>query len=156
MLAVDHGHSRGGAGGDWEKAFKDCTSLSEISIPPTVTAIKHRSFCQSTQLASVILGEGLEDIGEEAFQDCTLLLEIIIPASVNVITDSAFKRCSQLTTVILEEDAFAECISLHELLVPPAINVIEDSALRGCSSLMRVVFCDEIEEFVTSESMQDW
>jgi hypothetical protein len=65
----------------------------------------------------VILGEGLEEIGEAAF---------------------------------------GECISLHEIFIPPAVTVIEDSAFQSCSSLTSVVFCDEIEEFVSREAMWDW
>ena len=55
----------------------------------------------------------------------------------------------------IAEAAYFECTSLHEILTPPAVKVIKDSAFGGCSSLTSVVFCDEIEEFMSCEAMRD-
>ncbi len=52
------------------------------------------------QLTTVILGEGLEEIGEEAFRECTSLHEILIAQAVKVIKDLAFSGCSSLTRVV--------------------------------------------------------
>ena len=49
------------------EAFRECTSLYEIWIPPAIKSIKERTFSRCTQLTTVILGEGLEEIGEDAF-----------------------------------------------------------------------------------------
>jgi hypothetical protein len=49
------------------EAFAECTTLHEIWIPPAVKAIKERSFSQCSQLTTVILGKGMEEIGEDAF-----------------------------------------------------------------------------------------
>jgi hypothetical protein len=75
-------------------------------------------------LATVILGEGLEEIGEREFFQCTLLHEISMPPAVKVIKDGAFYRCSQLTTAFLGEGleevrvaASAECTSLQEIAI---------------------------------------
>jgi hypothetical protein len=40
--------------------------------------------------------------------------------------------------------------------VPQAVKVMNDLAFRGCSQLTRVVFCDEIEEFVSRDAMRGW
>jgi hypothetical protein len=107
---------------------------------------------------TVILGEGLEEIGEAAFGECTSLREISIPHAVKAIKDRAFCQCSQLSVVILGEgleeigeDAFHECTSLHEIVIPQAVRDIKDSAFHGCSSLTRMVFCDTIERFLYPE-----
>ncbi len=60
-------------------AFRECTSLKEISIPHTIKAIKDVAFNQCTQLSTVMLGVGLKEIGKGAFSQCTLLHEILAP-----------------------------------------------------------------------------
>ena len=44
-------------------AFHRCTSLREIKIPPSVRMIKNLAFGSCSELATVALGEGLEEIG---------------------------------------------------------------------------------------------
>jgi hypothetical protein len=55
-------------GGMWEGAFRECTSLREIVIPPRVRVIGGQAFYRCTQLTTVALGERLEEIGQEAFK----------------------------------------------------------------------------------------
>jgi hypothetical protein len=64
---------------------------------------KKEAFSWCSQLTTVIIGEGLKEIGEKAFCECTSLREILITSAVNVIKDSAFEFCLQLTMVILGE-----------------------------------------------------
>lgn len=48
-------------------AFRECTSLHEIVIPPTVKAMKGSAFEDCSTLSSVNLGEGLEEFGAGAY-----------------------------------------------------------------------------------------
>jgi hypothetical protein len=66
--------------------------LREIVIPPSIRAIEERAFYGCSELAIVILGEGLKEIGEAAFARCTSLREIVIPPAVRVIHEGAFKH----------------------------------------------------------------
>ena len=54
------------------------------------------------------------------------------------------------------ECAFFRCTSLIEIVIPPAVNDIGIKAYSGCTSLTRVVFNNEIEEFVSAQSMREW
>jgi hypothetical protein len=36
------------------------------------------------------------------------------------------------------------------------VTAIDDKAFNGCTNLTNVVFCDEIEEFVSAESIRGW
>ncbi len=38
----------------------------------------------------------------------------------------------------------------------PTIREIDETAFGECSNLLTVRFCDEIEEFVSGESMRHW
>ena len=145
-----------------ESAFLNCTMLSEINIPDAVRTIKKWAFGNCSGLKSVTLGKELKEIGEDAFYYCRSLQEIVIPDGVRTIKKWAFRCCHGLTTVTLGngleeigEEAFDNCASLQHIDIPPAVKEIDDSAFRGCTNLMRVQFCKEIEDFVSSEAMQE-
>ena len=140
-------------------AFARC-ALVRIDIPPSVRAVKYYAFYSCSALTTAILNDGLEEIGEEAFARCALV-HIDIPPSVRAIKDWAFGNCSGLTTVILNDGleeighrAFNGC-GLVQIDIPPTVREI-DEAFKECSILTNVQFCDEIEEFVSGESMRHW
>lgn len=60
-----------------EKAFRNCTSLTSIDLPPT----------------------SLTMIDDNAFQNCTDLTNIYIPSSVKRIEDHVFTGCTNLTLI---------------------------------------------------------
>lgn len=51
-------------------AFKGCLGLKSITIPNSVESIGRRAFCVCSGLKSVTIGNGLRAIGEEAFRGC--------------------------------------------------------------------------------------
>lgn len=109
------------------------------------------------------LGEGLRGIGRKAFKRCTSLHEISIHPAVKVIKGRAFYRCSQLSAVNLGKGlreigkkVFGRCRSLRRKVIPPDVIVIHDEAFYRCSNLTSVVFCDDIEQFVSTESIWEW
>ena len=92
-------------------AFSDCSSLSNIVIPDSVT-----------------------DIGNFAFSRCCSLSEIVIPSSVTSIGNRAFSRCSSLkyisipkSVIGLNGNPFAEWNGKLECLSPNF--VYEDDVL---------------------------
>ncbi len=112
-----------------EVSFLECTTLHEITLPPSVKVIKGDAFCRCSQLTIFILGQGLEEIEDGEFSKCTWLHEITIPPAVKVIKGDAFSSCSRLLTVNLGEGlaeigrrAFSACTSLHEITIPPPVS----------------------------------
>ncbi len=110
-------------------------------------------------LETVHLEEGLEEIGNNAFMACVSLREIEIHPAIEVIKDCAF---SQLIGVHLAEgleeirhDEFLQCRSFQRIVIPSTVTVIHVGAFNGCINITNVLFCDEIQVFVTAESMRD-
>jgi hypothetical protein len=113
-----------------DNAFQDCTSLSSINLPISITSI-----------------------GDNAFERCASLRTVIVPAACATIGTAAFRECSSLTRLELPAamkkiggNAFAKCVSLRELAMrcplPPSIshstfkgvtlNACKITVPRGC------------------------
>ena len=59
-------------------AFAICTSLTSITLPPSVTSIEEGAFAICTSLISITLPSSVISIGEKAFGDCTSLMSVTL------------------------------------------------------------------------------
>ena len=88
-------------------AFDQCTGLTSIKLPNSVTTIEQSAFSTCTNLSSVELSDALVSIGKYAFSNCTKLERITLPNSLQEIKDNAFSN-SGLKTIVSEiESPFA-------------------------------------------------
>ena len=71
-------------------AFKECSRLTSVEIPESVTEIGWWAFSCCSDLTSVKILASVTEIGVSAFEGCSGLTSIEIPASVTKIGDSAF------------------------------------------------------------------
>jgi hypothetical protein len=84
---------------DW--AFSDCSALTSVTIPNSVTSIEHNAFSGCTSLTSVTIPNSVTSIEYNAFSGCSSLTSVTIPNSVTSIGDWAFGGCSALTSVTI-------------------------------------------------------
>ena len=73
-----------------------------IIVGEGITNIGYRAFSEFTALTSIRIPQGVTSIDECAFDGCTNLVEIAIPSTVEYIGDGAFGRCEKLKDVIVE------------------------------------------------------
>ena len=71
-------------------AFNYCSSLTDVSIPETVTSIGTQAFYNCTGLTAITIPESVTSIGRDAFKNCISLTEVTIPSSVTNIGSRAF------------------------------------------------------------------
>ncbi|MBQ8546603.1 MAG: InlB B-repeat-containing protein [Clostridia bacterium] len=112
-------------------AFEDCTSLTSITIPDSVTAIGRYAFYDCTSLTSVTIPDSVTYIEYGAFASCTSLTSVTIPNSVTSIESNAFEWCSSLTSVT----------------IPNSVTSIGDLAFSCCTSLTSVNYLGTIEQW---------
>ncbi len=60
----------------YQYAFYNCSGLTSVTIPKSVTSIGNYAFYNCTGLTSVTIGNGVTSIGYRAFYNCTGLTEI--------------------------------------------------------------------------------
>ena len=83
---------------DW---FKDCISLTSVTIGNSVTSIGADAFEFCSSLTSVTIPNSVTSIQASAFQNCSSLTSVTIGNSVTSIDSAAFANCSKLTQLIL-------------------------------------------------------
>ena len=82
-----------------EYAFCNCTGLTSITIPNSVTEIYQGTFSGCSSLETCNLPNSLTYIGLWAFGGCTSLTSIVIPESVAYIDEGAFRECANLSSI---------------------------------------------------------
>lgn len=98
------------------RTFYDCTGLTSVTIPDTITSLGEATFDGCVSLQNVTLGDGITSVGSQTFRGCISLEEIDIPSGVTGIGSIAFKDCENLRSVTvrattppsLSQDAFED------------------------------------------------
>ena len=81
--------------------FRNCSGLTSITIPESVTSIESSAFDGCSSLTSITIPESVTSIESSAFDGCSSLTSITIPEGVTSIESSAFDGCSSLNTMTI-------------------------------------------------------
>ena len=135
-------------GGQPWKAYND--EITTVVIGNGVTNIGRNICYDYTTLTYVSIPASVTSIGEQAFEDCANLTSVTIPAGVTSIGKEAFKGCTNLTSVSIPagvtsigEEAFYGCASLSSINIPAGIETFDRSWFNGCSSLTAINVAEE-------------
>lgn len=116
-------------------AFSECSFLKSIVIPNGVTEIGSQAFRECTSLQSIKIPDSVKIIDYYTFENCVSLSEITLPKQLKEIGSAVFKNCSSLKKVVIpdtvttiREGAFEECTNLSDIIIPDTVNVIESAA----------------------------
>ena len=127
------------------QAFSDCTNLTSVTIPDSVSSIGPFAFYGCTGLTSVTIPDSVTSIGDGVFSGCTCLTAITIPDSVTLIGDHAFSGCTGLTSVTIGNSvtsigysAFYGCKGLTSVTIPNRVTAISKLAFFYCTGLTSI------------------
>ena len=96
---------------------------------------------------SLVISEGIEEIGPATFTDCFWITEVTLPASLKTLGADAFKGCKNLEKVNftsgikiteIKKNTFKNCISLEEISLPSGIQSIDGGAFNDCEKLQTI------------------
>ena len=126
-------------------AFSDCSGLTSVTFPNSVTSIGEWAFYNCSGLTSVTIPNSVTSIGEWAFYNCSALTSVTFPNSVTSIGECAFYDCSGLTSVTIPnsvtsigEWAFYNCSRLTSVTIGNSLTSIGKHAF-DCENLTTVV-----------------
>ena len=135
-------------------AFSGCSALTELTIPGSVGSVPKDAFSNCTSLESVTILKGVTSVEANAFYSCTSLTTIKLPDSLSYIGSSAFAGCSSLTSftvtdgvTLIDSDAFSRCNSLTDLYIGSSLSSIGTRAFSDCSSLKTISLSENNEAY---------
>lgn len=167
------------------RVFKLCTSLTEITMPNTVTegnqifgidgAIKKVTFENGIKtipaeflrnaytLESVSFGTTVISIGTRAFYNCKSLKSVSLPATVTKIGTSTFYNCAAMTKVTMSKNvtkigkyAFKKCSKLKSLTLYKKVASIGADAFAEDRSLTLKVYANSYGKSYARRNKLKW
>ena len=130
-------------------AFENCSGLTSIVIPDSVTNIEIGAF-RFSGLQSIEIPDSVTNIGEGAFQACSELMSVVIGSGVTTIEKNTFSSCTSLASVTIPNTvtrikgddtpsgstspwtwfglagAFKDCTSLKSIVIPDSVTDIDN------------------------------
>ncbi|MBI9019505.1 MAG: leucine-rich repeat domain-containing protein [Phycisphaerae bacterium] len=145
-------------------AFRDCSSLTSVVIPKSVTTIAGDwvfSGCSRLTAINVDpLNPAYSSLSGVLYnKDKSVLIfypegkigNYTIPNSVITLEGNAFKNSSGLTSIIIGDSvtdigyqAFLDCANLVSAIIGDSVTIIGPWAFRGCSNLTSVTIGDSV------------
>ena len=113
-----------------ERAASNCTKLTALTVPDSVTAIGDYAFRECKSLETVTLGRGLTEIEQGAFYYCKNIKTLTLNEGLKIIWGNAFSDCESLTS----------------LTIPSTVTLIRGGVFSGCTGLERIDFLGDKPE----------
>ena len=102
----------------------DCSGLTSITIPSSVTSLGDACFSGCSGLTSITIPSSVTSLGDFCFASCRGLTSITIPSSVTSLGD----------------DCFSDCRGLTSITIPSSVTSLGYFCFSGCSGLETVYF----------------
>lgn len=141
------------------QAFENCTSLTSVTIPKTVTHLGDYVFSKCYSLNNVTIPKSITYLGNYAFNRCSSLNNIIWETGIELstINQGVFSYCSlneiniPNTITTIRGEAFAYCNNLTIANFPASITSIDSTLFLGCESLSAINVDENNQNYISEE-----
>ena len=112
-------------------AFYNCTSLTSITIPNSMTSIGRDAF-RNSGITSITIPRSVTSIGWQVFADCSSLKSIRVASGNRVYNDGGNSNA------IIESATNTLIYGCINTIIPNGVKCIRESAFWGCSGLTSI------------------
>lgn len=145
-----------------DEAFKNCTSITSLTIPDGITDVGIGAFFSCTNLTKVTIPASVKNIGIKAFFYCDALSSIEVSPDNQSFTSengilydkdqfilmlyppakpqTSFAIPSSVTSV--SDCALNDCTHLKSVTIPPSVSMVGLVTFQGCTDITFNVFKD--------------
>ena len=135
-----------------DSAFQNCSSLTSVVIPDSVTLIGWVAFYYCSGLTSVTIPDSVTSIGNEAFKGCDSLTfneygncqylgneENPYHALIQAKTKNYSAYTIHENTKVIANTAFFYCTRMSSIVIPSSVTSIGREAFKECDSLTSIM-----------------
>lgn len=137
--------------GAFSESSRDVCTLKRVEISSCVTSLPKAIFKGCKALATVIIAEGLNEIGDNAFESCEALISIKLPSTVNRMLANSFAKCFYLTgfdvpkgVSVIETQTFYQCRYITSVDLSNVVE-IKNGAFTDCDRLEKVTLSTKLK-----------
>ncbi len=134
-------------------AFRGCTYVREMKLPPGLKYIGNYAFAFLTELEAIEIPESVISIGMGAFRNCINIKKVVIPNETLRIGNDCFYGCKYLETVVIGKNvvdiddwAFRMGEHLQSVEMGENVSKIGESAFYDCIRLDRINVPDKVSK----------
>ena len=140
-----------------DEAFQNCTGITSVTIPATVTFINYAAFDGCTGITgSITIPAGVTEISSDRVFNCSASSIVVDASNPNYTSDSGILYNKAKTEIIavpkgitgsvtiptgvtnIPGGAFRDCTKLTGVTIPTTVTKINVRAFSGCTSLTSV------------------
>ena len=129
----------------------DCSKIVTVIINEGVTNIGNYAFASCNNLISISFAESVTSIGSSAFAYCTKLTDVILPSQMLSLGSYSFYGCEHLENIYIPkevtsigQDSFSNCKRLTSISLPSKITSIQGELFRFSENLESVTISSKV------------
>lgn len=115
-------------------------AMYDYTIPNKGPWYSHRN-----SISSVVIGEGITDLGNCAFYMCSNITQVSFPSTLKSLGERCFDFCTRLNNVTLPaglteiaDHAFSDCDAFTSIVVPEGVTRLGTHCFSGCANVTSV------------------